>query len=70
MDCARFFAQAERYDEMEDALFQAVEMGAGRMEAAGMLRRAAKAEPSALARSRMTGQELRASAYELEEFRL
>ena len=72
MDCARFFAQGERFDEMEDALFQALERGSGetreadRVEAVAMLRRAAKANEHALALCNMTGQELRESAYELE----
>ncbi len=72
MDCARFFAMAERYDEMEDALFQALarEQGAqrdaDRAEAAAMLRRAAHAPAMVLARSRMDAAELRASARELE----
>ena len=68
MNCARFFALAEAYDEMEDALFQALALdpAAGRQEAIAMLRRAAKADATALARCRMTSAELRASAHELE----
>ncbi|MDD3410929.1 MAG: DUF6483 family protein [Eubacteriales bacterium] len=70
MDCARFFAQSERYDEMEDALFQALEREEppqdDRGEAIRLLRRAAKASPQALALCRMTAQELRESAHELE----
>lgn len=72
MDCARFFAQAERYDEMEDALFQALALETGgprerdRVEAAAMLRQAARATERTLALCRMTAQELRESAHELE----
>lgn len=72
MDCARFFAQAERYDAMEDALFQALDALAGdarpaaRAEGADMLRRAAKAPERTLALCGMTGQELREAARELE----
>ena len=72
MACARFFASAAQYDEMEDALFQALarEQGAqrdaDRAEAAAMLRRAAHAPAMVLARSRMDAAELRASARELE----
>ena len=69
--CARFFAQAEQYDEMEDALFQALalEPTLDRGEAIAMLRRAAKASAVALARCNMTSDELRASARELETTR-
>lgn len=72
LSCARFFAQAERYDEMEDALFQALSLMDGpqretvRAEAAAMLRRAAHAPEQALALCGMTAAELRASARELE----
>ena len=72
MNCARFFAQGERFDEMEDALFQALEKENGeqrenmRAEAVAMLRRAAKAGEHTLAYCNMTGQELRESARELE----
>lgn len=72
MACARFFAQAEQYDAMEDALFQAIPLTQGderahcRAEGAAMLRRAAKATAQALALCRMTGEELRLSAHELE----
>ncbi len=72
MNCAHFFATAEQYDEMEDALFQAIALETGerraqdRMEAALMLRRAAKATSRTLALCRMTADELRLSAHELE----
>jgi hypothetical protein len=72
MDCARFFAQAERYDAMEDALFQArgaltgVARAAASAEGAALLRRAAKAPEAALALCGMGGQELREAARELE----
>lgn len=72
MACARFFAQAERYDEMEDALFQAIplaaphEREAAKAEAAALLRAAAHAPEQALALCGMTAAELRASARELE----
>ena len=72
MDCARFLSQAERYDGMEDALFQALDREEGeprerdRQEAARMLRRAARAPERSLALCGMTAQELRASARELE----
>ena len=72
MACARFFAQGERFDEMEDALFQALELESGdqrdtdRRAAAAMLRRAARANEHALALCNMTAQELRESAHELE----
>ena len=69
---ALFFFQAERYDEMEDALFQALELendGArdnDRKEAVEMLRRASKATEYTLALCHMTDRELRESAHELE----
>ncbi|NLI23028.1 MAG: hypothetical protein GX418_15945 [Clostridiales bacterium] len=72
MDCARFFAQAERYDEMEDALYQALERETGaererdRARAAALLRAAARASEHTLALCRMTSRELRESARELE----
>ena len=72
MNCARFFSQAERYDEMEDALFQALALEAGdvrerdRQEAIVLLRQAARADTRTLILCRMTGEELRASARELE----
>ena len=72
MACARFFAQAECYDAMEDALFQALEtpdcqaQAQNRTEAIAMLHRAAQATGQALAMSHMTGEELRDSARELE----
>jgi hypothetical protein len=72
MDCARFFAQAERYDAMEDALFQARDGLAGEARAAAaaegaeLLRRAAKAPERTLALCGMTGRELREAARELE----
>ena len=72
MNCARFFAQAERYDYMEDALFQALARETGaqwltdREEGVAMLRRACAATQQTLALCNMTGSELRASAHELE----
>ena len=70
---ARFFAQAERFDEMEDALFQALPPAADeaaraalRAEGAAMLRRAAHAGERTLALCGMTGAELRLSAREME----
>lgn len=72
MDCARFFSQAERYDEMEDALFQALALETGearerdRQEAIRLLRQAARADARTLILCRMTAEELRASAHELE----
>lgn len=71
MACARFFFTAERYDEMEDALFQALALETGdtfardREDAMLMLRRASKATARALALCNMSGDELRASAHEL-----
>ena len=70
--CARFFAQAESYDAMEDALFQALDAADadGRApllaEGIAMLHRAAGASQRALALCGMTAQELRAAAHELE----
>ena len=70
--CARFFAQAENYDAMEDALFQALDAADadGRApllaEGIAMLHRAAGASQRALALCGMTAQELRAAAHELE----
>jgi hypothetical protein len=72
MDCARFFWQAERFDEMEDALFQALPLETGeawardRGEAAALLRSAAGATERALILCGMTDDELRVSARELE----
>lgn len=72
MACARFFAQAESYDAMEDALFQALDATDAakraplREEGIHMLRRAAGASERALALCGMTAQELRAAAHELE----
>jgi len=76
MDCARFFSQAEQYDEMEDALFEALPLENGearerdRAEGAAMLRRAARATEKALAFCNMTAGELRLSAHELETFQI
>ena len=70
--CARFFAQAEAYDKMEDALFQALALRDGAewlsdaAEGAAMLRRAANATEQALIACGMTSAELRQSAHELE----
>jgi len=72
MNCARFFWQAERYDEMEDALFQALPLETGaarerdRLEAIRLLRSASRATAQALTLCRMTDAELRESAHELE----
>ena len=72
MACARFFYEAERYDLMEDALYQALDAAAGeekandRREGIILLRNASKATETALALCNMTGQELRQSAFELE----
>jgi hypothetical protein len=72
MDCARFFATAQRYDEMEDALFQALPLEAetdrerDREEAISLLREASRADALALIQCRMTSHELRESARELE----
>ena len=72
MDCARFFAQAERYDLMEDTLFQALARTSVQErvqtldEAVSMLRRGAKATENALALCGMTADELRQAAHELE----
>jgi len=72
MDCARFFSEAEQFDRMEDALFQALDASQGetretmRAEAIGLLRRAAGATEGVLAFCGMTSHELRESAYELE----
>ena len=72
MNCARFFSQAESYDEMEDALFQALALETveareqDRQEAIRMLRQAAHAGERTLILCRMTSEELRASARELE----
>ena len=72
MACARFFAQAERYDEMEDALYEALDQCAGkalahnRQEAIALLHNAAKSSSQTLALCHMTDNELRQSAHELE----
>lgn len=71
MRCARFFAQAEAFDAMEDALFQALAFLAGEdwLTAADegmlLLRRAAKTDEFTLALCNMTRQELWESAHEL-----
>ena len=76
MACARFFSQAERFDAMEDALFQALALENGaaweadRALAIALLRAAAKAPETSLALCGMTAQELRLSARELEQQRL
>ena len=69
--CARFFAQAECYDEMENALFQAAEHlpvqanpSALRTEGTAMLTQAASAPPEALSAVKMTVQELLEAADE------
>jgi hypothetical protein len=72
MDCARFFATAQRYDEMEDALFQALPLETeavrecDREEAICLLRVASRANEFTLVQCRMTSHELRESARELE----
>jgi hypothetical protein len=74
LDCARFFSQAERYDEMEDALFQALALATGeareniRVQGVALLRRAARSTERALILCRMTAGELRLSARELEAY--
>ena len=75
LDCARFLMEGERYADMEDALFQAVEQA--RAEGEGvpwmadtgvdMLTRAASAPPEALAFARTTREELLASAREMRD---
>jgi hypothetical protein len=73
MSCARFFEQAAQYDEMEDALFQALPTATGdawerdREEAIAMLRAASRADEQTLILCRMTGSELRESAHEMEQ---
>jgi len=70
--CARFFAQAEAYDQMEDALFQALALMEGEAwahnarQGVRLLRSAAKATGQALALCGMTAEELRAAAHELD----
>ena len=72
MACARFFSSAQRYDEMEDALFQALALENGeaqardRGEAIALLRSAARADEGTLILCHMTAGELRQSAHELE----
>jgi len=72
MDCARFFFQAEQFDQMEDALFQAVELSgsdaqeSNRLEAIDLLRKASRAPENTLALCGMTSHELRQSARDLE----
>lgn len=74
--CARFFSEGDRYDEMEDALFQAV--AAAGEDAAQMLIRegvyllqqaALNATDTALAYCRMTREELNQAAQELRAAR-
>ena len=69
--CARFFAQAERYDEVENALFQAAEClpaheetSALEAEGVALLTEAASAPPEVLALTQMTAQELLEAADE------
>ncbi len=71
--CARFFQEAEAYDHMEDALFQAAEQlppGAERdaalAEGTGMLAQAASAAPQALAFAHCTREELLDSVRDLQ----
>ena len=73
MDCARFFCEAEAYDSMEDALFQAVERSGEAFlrrefiaQGADMLRKSATAAPQALAFAGCSREELLVSAVELE----
>ncbi|MBE5802069.1 MAG: hypothetical protein E7319_07250 [Clostridiales bacterium] len=70
--CARFYEEAELYDEMEDALFQAVEGTAEASERAlrvrlgcGMLEKASRAGEKALTLCGMTAQELMDAAQDL-----
>ncbi len=72
--CARFFSEAERFDHMEDALFQAVErlpLGSQReqlgKEGAALLEAAALQKPENLAFAHTSREELLASAKELRE---
>jgi len=72
MNIARFMGEAERYGDMEDALFQGLERmppGPERetfaQEGADMLLQAASASSEALAFARCTKEELRISAEEL-----
>ncbi len=75
MDCARFFQEAERYDLMEDALFQAVEKALAEGEpglaqaqaetGAAMLALSATAATQALIFAHTSGEELLSSATEL-----
>ncbi len=71
--CALFFEQAQRFDQMEDALFQAAATGQTEDGAedwprlgAQMLRKAAAAKEEALALCGMTAEELLEAAVELE----
>jgi len=70
-DCARFLMEADRFADMEDALFQAAEGlpdGADRKELCdlglAMLEQAAAAKPEALAMARSSREELLESARE------
>ncbi len=71
MDCARFFSEAERFDAMEDALFQAVEAAGPEkrpdlcQEGTALLAAAALASEQALAFAHTSRQELLEAAKEL-----
>ena len=76
MNCARFFWEAERFADMEDALFQAAELvpndeerGSLCERGADMLWQAASAKPQAIALARTTREELLAAAGELRKKR-
>ena len=70
--CARFFAEAEYFSDMEDAIFQAAEsLPAGELfteacrEGIALLETASRAKPDALALARTSSGELLSSAQEL-----
>ena len=73
LQCARFFSEGDRYDEMEDALFQGVEAAmdeASRSlvisEGSDLLRQASlNATDTSLAFCRMTREELNQAAEEI-----
>ena len=70
MDCARFLAEAERFADMEDAIFQAAEalgevQDELRREGTLLLEKAAAAKPDALALAQTTREELLEAAKEL-----
>ncbi len=71
--CARFFSEGDRYDEMEDALFQAVECTEDRLQRLTFAQQgkvlleeaASHASEAALAYCRMTREELMQAAQDL-----